>query len=67
VHTIAFGQRDDAAAEHGDCSQFHAAAGGIQLSQVLVQIAAKCTAVEGLVKRLAESDSVRFSMRFSVL
>lgn len=60
VHTIAFGQsysrgtpllQQMAMAAGG---QFHAAAGGMQLSQVFVQIAAECTAVDGLVKRFSE-------------
>ncbi|KAF6259602.1 hypothetical protein COO60DRAFT_1460101 [Scenedesmus sp. NREL 46B-D3] len=60
VHTIAFGQSYGSGATllqsmaHAAGGQFHAAAGGLQLSQVLVQIAAECTAVDGLVKRFSE-------------
>eukprot|EP00775_Hariotina_reticulata_P003371 gene3371-3646_t len=69
VHTIAFGMshgsgntllRDMASAAGG---QFHQAAGGMQLSQVFVQIAAECTAVDGLVKRFSEILSEMISVK----
>jgi hypothetical protein len=60
VHTIAFGQSHGSGAAllqqmaSAAGGQYHAAAGGLQLSQVFVQIAAECTAVDGLVKRFSE-------------
>jgi hypothetical protein len=72
VHTIAFGQsygsgeallRSMAQAAGG---QFHAAAGGLQLSQVFVEIAAECTAVDGLVKRFSEILSEMITVKVMV-
>eukprot|EP00882_Tetradesmus_deserticola_P026193 GHRQ01028850.1.p1 GENE.GHRQ01028850.1~~GHRQ01028850.1.p1 ORF type:complete len:104 (-),score=57.46 GHRQ01028850.1:249-560(-) len=72
VHTIAFGHsygsgatllQSMAAAAGG---QFHAAAGGLQLSQVFVQIAAECTAVDGLVKRFSEILSDMITVKVMV-
>jgi Mg-chelatase subunit ChlD len=72
VHTIAFGSwhgsggtllSDMASAAGG---QFHQAAGGMQLSQVFVKIAAECTAVDGLVKRFSEILSEMITVKVMV-
>eukprot|EP00878_Enallax_costatus_P013375 GHUV01013985.1.p1 GENE.GHUV01013985.1~~GHUV01013985.1.p1 ORF type:complete len:1200 (+),score=534.70 GHUV01013985.1:114-3713(+) len=72
VHTIAFGHsagsgatllQSMATAANGT---YHAAASGLQLSQVFVQIAAECTAVDGLVKRFSEILSDMISIKVQV-
>jgi hypothetical protein len=46
--------------------QYHTAVGGVQLSQVFVQIAAECGAVDGLVKRFSEILSDMITVKVMV-
>ena len=72
VHTIAFGQSYGGGASllqnmaQMAGGQFHAAAGGMQLNQVFVKIAAECTAVDGLVKRFSEILSEMITVKVMV-
>jgi Mg-chelatase subunit ChlD len=70
VHTIAFGSGikllEDMAAAAGSAGQYHAAAGGLQLQQVFVQIAAECSAVDGLVREFAQKLTEMISVKIMV-
>lgn len=80
VHTIAFGAAAYSSSSYSGRSgapllqnmaqaaagQFHTAASGVQLSQVFVQIAAECGAVDGLVKRFSEILSDMITVKVMV-
>jgi uncharacterized protein YegL len=70
VHTIAFGHSYGAPLLQNMAQvaggEFHAAAGGMQLNQVFVKIAAECTAVDGLVKRFSEILSDMITVKVMV-
>lgn len=68
VHTIAFGRgiqllQNMATAAGG---HYHTAASGVQLHQVFVQIAAECSAVDGLVKKFSEKLTEMITVKIMV-
>jgi uncharacterized protein YegL len=79
VHTIAFGAAAHSgyssytvgssllqSMAQAASGQYHTAVGGVQLSQVFVQIAAECGAVDGLVKRFSEILSDMITVKVMV-
>lgn len=77
VHTIAFGAAARGSygsgasllqnmAQVAPGGRFHTAVSGVQLSQVFVQIAAECGAVDGLVKRFSEILSDMITVKVMV-